>query len=250
MQTMAWPIPLATPACPPLQRSTGIVVAVVLHAALVLALFQQETAVQPRLIQPPVPLMVSLVAPSKPVPESPKPVADARPESAKPKSVRLTPPSPTPVKPKAQAQRTAKPAKRPLVIAASSDAPSPYSAALSEPSPQPAATPQPTQAEAVPAPAPAPITPPRFNANYLDNPAPDYPAQSRSEGEEGKVLLRVFVNAHGGAEQVEIRRSSGFHRLDEAARATVRHWRFVPAHQGDETVSAWVLVPISFSIEG
>jgi protein TonB len=62
------------------------------------------------------------------------------------------------------------------------------------------------------------------------------------------VLLRVFVNPDGGASQVEIRESSGFERLDKAARDTVRRWRFVPARQGDKGVAAWVLVPISFSI--
>ena len=34
------------------------------------------------------------------------------------------------------------------------------------------------------------------------------------------------------------------------ARDTVRRWRFIPAKRGDEAVSAWVLIPISFRLEG
>jgi len=243
MHSLTCPMPLASHDCPPLERSIGIVVAVALHAILIVSLLQQESTLQPEPLQPPVPLMVSLIAPSKPAPESPKPAVDTQPVPAKPKPVKLTPQKAAPIKPKVQSERTTSTVKRPLVIAASSDAPASYSSAPPESSVQPATATPPVEA------APAPITPPRFNANYLDNPAPDYPPQSRSEGEEGKVILRVFVNPHGGAEQVEVRRSSGFHRLDEAARATVKHWRFVPARQGGETVSAWVLVPIAFSIE-
>ncbi|MDO8298873.1 MAG: hypothetical protein Q7T64_04170, partial [Lacisediminimonas sp.] len=36
-------------------------------------------------------------------------------------------------------------------------------------------------------------TAPRFDADYLSNPAPAYPPLSRRAGEEGQVMLRVFV---------------------------------------------------------
>ena len=93
------------------------------------------------------------------------------------------------------------------------------------------------------------MIPPSFNANYLDNPPPAYPILSRRVGQQGKVLLRVFVNAGGTADKVEIRSSSGFDRLDEAALDAVRRWRFVPARQGDKPIAAWVLVPITFTLE-
>jgi len=38
--------------------------------------------------------------------------------------------------------------------------------------------------------------------------------------------------------------------LDHAARDTVRGWRFAPARRGDVPVPAWVLIPISFRLEG
>jgi protein TonB len=60
----------------------------------------------------------------------------------------------------------------------------------------------------------------------------------------------VLVNAEGQPEQVELRTSSGSPRLDGSALETVRRWKFVPARQGERPVAAWVLVPISFRLEG
>lgn len=93
------------------------------------------------------------------------------------------------------------------------------------------------------------VVPPRFDAGYLQNPEPDYPSLSKRLGEEGKVVLRVLVNADGLPEQVEIRQSSGHPRLDQAALGTVRRWRFTPARRGAERLAAWVLVPLSFQLD-
>ena len=90
------------------------------------------------------------------------------------------------------------------------------------------------------------LTAARFDADYLHNPAPAYPAQSRRLKEEGTVLLLVRVSVEGTPLSVEIRNSSGFERLDEAGLQAVRQWRFVPAKRGSETVAASVLVPIQF----
>ena len=93
------------------------------------------------------------------------------------------------------------------------------------------------------------MTPPIFDAAYLDNPAPPYPLASRQTGEQGRVILRVLVNPAGRADSVEVRTSSGYWRLDEAASETVRGWKFVPAKRGAEAVPAWVLIPVSFRLE-
>lgn len=100
---------------------------------------------------------------------------------------------------------------------------------------------------AIPMP-PAPVIPPRFEADYLSNPAPDYPRSSRELGEQGRVVLRVLVSPQGLPLEVHLYASSRHERLDQAALAAVRAWRFVPARQGDEAVAAWVLVPVSFSL--
>ena len=90
------------------------------------------------------------------------------------------------------------------------------------------------------------LTAARFDADYLHNPAPAYPSQSRRLKEEGTVLLLVRVSAQGTPLSVEVRNSSGFERLDEAGLQAVRQWRFVPAKRGNENVAASVLVPIQF----
>lgn len=93
------------------------------------------------------------------------------------------------------------------------------------------------------------ISAPRFDAAYLNNPPPSYPASSRRLGEEGRVVLRVFVTAEGRTNDIRIERSSGYARLDRAATDAVSRWRFVPAAQLDRPVGAWVLVPISFALK-
>ena len=99
-------------------------------------------------------------------------------------------------------------------------------------------------------PAPTqPLVPPRFDVAYLNNPRPEYPRLARRMGEQGRVLLNVFVNAAGQAEKVEIRTSSGYASLDQAARNAVQKWKFVPARKGDQPIGAWVVVPISFVLE-
>lgn len=92
--------------------------------------------------------------------------------------------------------------------------------------------------------------PPIFNAAYLNNPAPDYPSASRRLGEQGKVLLLVQITADGAAGSVTLQTSSGSARLDQAALEAVKKWRFVPAKRGEQAVSASVIVPVRFSIEG
>lgn len=94
------------------------------------------------------------------------------------------------------------------------------------------------------------LTPASFDAAYLNNPPPQYPRASRRRGEEGRVVLRVRVLSNGSADAVKIAESSGYPRLDDAARDTVRAWRFVPAGQGEVKVESWLKVPIVFRLEG
>ena len=218
-------------------HAASIAVSVALHAAAFGVLLQFEGVQKPRAKA--LPLMVSLVAPpplrQKTEPPKPRPVTHA--------------PLPVP-----QLQRP----EPPPVLAAQTAAPGPAWTA-----PPPGAEPVPIVAAAtsarapasapparVAAPAPVPIVPPVFDAAYLQNPPPAYPAMSKRRGEQGRVVLRVFVSANGAAESVEVRESCGHERLDRAAHDAVHKWRFVPARQGDTPVAAWVLVPITFSLRG
>ena len=93
-----------------------------------------------------------------------------------------------------------------------------------------------------------PVIAARFDADYLNNPAPKYPPLARRFKEEGVVLVRVHVLPSGDPETIELKQSSGSERLDQAALTVVKQWRFVPAKQGSDAVAAWVVVPISFSL--
>lgn len=149
-------------------------------------------------------------------------------------------------------------AAAPLTAAPEPPVPALPAEPLREPSYQTPAT-LPTAPAAAPAPAvplgagkaqagPA-ATAPRFDAAYLHNPDPAYPEASRRIGEEGRVVLRVLVSPGGEANQVEIHTSSGSSRLDQAAMAAVKRWRFEPARQSGGAIAAWVLVPISFHLD-
>src|ERR1700740_2668549 len=81
----------------------------------------------------------------------------------------------------------------------------------------PSAPPTPPPSVAAPAASAQAITPAIYDADYLQNPPPDYPRLSRRMQEEGRVVLRVLVNTEGAAADIEIGRSSGHPRLDDAA---------------------------------
>jgi TonB family protein len=89
---------------------------------------------------------------------------------------------------------------------------------------------------------------PLIQASYDYAPKPQYPASARSEGKEGRVLLRVLVDAQGKTKTVEINLSSGSNVLDRAAVDAIGRWRFSPARRGDQPVESWVRIPIDFRL--
>jgi protein TonB len=97
--------------------------------------------------------------------------------------------------------------------------------------------------------ATAAVVLPSSDADYLNNPTPTYPSMSRRMGEQGTVLVRAFINTEGRAEKVEIRTSSGYSRLDDAALATVQRWRYVPGKRAGVAEAMWFNVPIRFLLD-
>jgi periplasmic protein TonB len=93
-----------------------------------------------------------------------------------------------------------------------------------------------------------PITAPSFNAAYLHNPPPAYPAIAQQRAWEGTVLLKVHVLASGKPDQIEIVSSSGHPPLDDAAKEAVTDWSFLPARRATQAVDGWVQVPIEFKL--
>ena len=218
------------PAYTPRLNWRALLLAVAGHVLALLLILHSRSLIKAD--EGPAPLMVSLLqAPLATPQEAPKPL----PASPQPSA------APSHVAPPLIAARSASPERASQPLPASVPV-------LPSVQAQPDAVPVAAAAPVVAASTQPEVAAPRFDADYLDNPAPLYPPLSRKLGETGRVMLHVFVAADGQASKVDIRESSGFERLDRAARDVVQRWRFVPARQGDKAVAAWVLVPISFSL--
>jgi protein TonB len=83
---------------------------------------------------------------------------------------------------------------------------------------------------------------------YLQRPMPRYPAQSRRAREEGLVVLRVVIDPLGRVVSVDVQRSSGHPRLDEAARDAVAGALFKPYMADGVARPASAVIPIEFSL--
>lgn len=89
--------------------------------------------------------------------------------------------------------------------------------------------------------------PPSLNAG-ITNPEPQYPLAAKRRGLQGKVILEVRVSISGTAQSVQIKHSSGYKILDNAAVKTVSLWRFVPATKNGQPLEANVVIPIAFEL--
>jgi len=83
---------------------------------------------------------------------------------------------------------------------------------------------------------------------YLREPVPRYPPQSRKLREQGLVMLRVMIDEQGVACSIEVESSSGYARLDHAAREAVSRAAFRPYVEDGAPRRAMVLIPIEFSL--
>jgi len=81
---------------------------------------------------------------------------------------------------------------------------------------------------------------------YVRAPTPRYPPESQRSRERGTVLLRVLVDALGRPAQIQVERSSGYSRLDAAARMAVEKALFRPHEVNGIAQPAQVLIPIEF----
>ena len=209
-------------------RQAGLLATLLLHGVAAAAILMYPPVRSS--IATPKPIMIDLIAPA-------------------PEAIPRQAPKPLPTR--TQTEETKPVAQLPL-LARPTEAPAPIAAPTPSLRDPPLIEAAPLRSAPAPATAVAPpvLVSPRFDAAYLQNPPPVYPPLARHLGEQGRVLLRVFVTADGVAGTVDLRSTSGSERLDRAALETVKRWRFVPARQGEAAVAAWVLVPISFSLEG
>lgn len=166
-------------------------------------------------------------------------------------------PVPQPVKQRV-AERRAQPDATPPVVTSVAASPAPESVVPTPtpPAPQPVSRSEAVAAPATPNASPvaaAPAEPAEVQLKELsvrDQARPQYPALSRKLGESGMVQLRLLVAASGKVAQVQLKRSSGFPRLDESAVTAARQWLFSPPSRLGVAQSVWVVVPISFGLEG
>lgn len=84
---------------------------------------------------------------------------------------------------------------------------------------------------------------------YVYQPPREYPALSRRMGEEGTVTLRILVNEKGRVENVDIRKSSGTPRLDEAARLWALRVVFKPYTENGKPVPMYAILPVAFNLD-
>ncbi|WP_175666705.1 energy transducer TonB [Burkholderia ambifaria] len=161
------------------------------------------------------------------------------------------PPKPTPrVKPKVEpkpVQKAAKPAPQPV---AQSPAPSPTPAPAADPTPAPAAP-----AAAAPAATPttaretmqvsAPKNVPTLQCNFVK---PDYPSMSRRRGESGTAYVHFVVGVTGKIESVELQKSSGYPRLDDAALDAMRSTTCRPYIENGQAIRAARTQPYNFGL--
>jgi periplasmic protein TonB len=114
--------------------------------------------------------------------------------------------------------------------------------------PQPPAPPSPLPVPTTPAPPAAPV---RTGAvvNSANCEKPDYPSASRRLEEEGTVSLRFLVGVDGKVLQAEVDKSSGFRRLDEAARAGLAKCQFKPATLDGKPEQAWASMKYTWRLE-
>lgn len=207
---------------------TGAVI-VALHAAIIAAIMLDHPQDPIKLAAPHV-ITATMIAPT-PVPvAAPTPPKHVEP----PKPVKPTPrvvhrPTPLP------------PIDKPSPIAAPAPAPTP---------PAPAAPPK--AAAPAPAPTPAPAIDPNVpkNVRHLtcSGTPPDYPAMSRRRGETGTVVIQFIVGTDGAVESATVKKSSGFPRLDDAARAAALASPCTPYMEGGQAVKAITERPYNFSL--
>jgi protein TonB len=182
-----------------------------------------STIPPPEAMAPPLPAEVATpAAPAEPMPPAPLPeaVSPVRPPPAAPPATQPKPPAHRPIT-RLPSHRSAEPVPD-----------------LGVPGPEPEV---PTMAAAV--------TPARPLRGFAGNRDPSYPEAARRRGEQGRVMLRVNVSSGGEPVSVTVQQSSGFPRLDDAAAAAVRQWRFEPAARDGKTVAGIAEVPIVFRLE-
>jgi protein TonB len=202
------------------RRLTGIVIVIVLHIVLVYALVNGLARKIVEVIQAPLETKIL---------EEIKPPVDKPPPPPPPKLAAPPPPFiPVPE------VRIDNPVASVNTITAVASAKPPAEA----PPPRPAA---------VAAPAPPARTAAVVDARNCSK--PEYPAAALRAQEEGLVVLQFLIGVDGTAVDSKVEKTSGFRRLDEAARRALVLCKFKPGTESGMPVQSWARIEYLWKIE-
>ena len=225
----------STDALPTGQRRAVVAAILALHGLAGWAVLQVP-AVREALNEA-APIFVNLIAPEAP----PKPPEPPPPRPEPPRPLPKLPPPPAPL-------ITAPPLPLPTPAAFVAPPPPELPPILEAPAP-PVVVAVPTPPAPPPPPPPAPKTIPASAVQYLVAPVVEYPRLSRRANEQGRVMVRVYIDEAGLPRNVQISQSSGHPRLDEAAVAAVQKTRFKPYTENGQPTPGWAYTPIDFDLE-
>jgi protein TonB len=100
-----------------------------------------------------------------------------------------------------------------------------------------------------PAPPPAPPVQTAAVISASSCEKPEYPSASKRLEEEGTVQLKFLVGADGKVLESAVEKSSGFRRLDEAARAGLSKCQFKPATVDGKPQQSWASMKYTWRLE-
>lgn len=78
---------------------------------------------------------------------------------------------------------------------------------------------------------------------------PDYPPASLRAQEAGLVVLQFLIGADGTAIDSKVDKTSGYRRLDEAARKALSLCKFTPGTEDGKPVQSWARIEYLWKIE-
>ncbi len=111
----------------------------------------------------------------------------------------------------------------------------------------------PVAAPALPPAPPAPAAPAVRTSAVIQAGAtcakPDYPSASRRLEEEGTVTLKFLIGVDGRVIQAEVEKTSGFQRLDEAARNALSKCQFKPGTVDGKPEQSWASIKYTWRLE-
>lgn len=213
-------------------RVAGLIGVVVFHAVMGYALVNGLARKIVEVVAPP--LETKIIEEIKPPPQEQPPPPPPPPKLAAPPPPYIPPPEIQVQVPQVAPAITA-------VTRVKPPQPIPAPGTRVEPAPKPAPKPKP-----VPRPAPV-YKPPVVDAGACEKPA--YPMASLRRQESGIVLLAFLIDVNGTAIESKVERSSGFRRLDEAARNALALCKFTPANTDGKPQQAWAKIEYEWKLQ-